>query len=182
MIFFDLTLFDIIGQLLIGWLIADLLGGIAHWIEDRVLVESSDWVGRMIVAPNRRHHRDPLAFLSGGWFVRNSSGWAVSLVVGLVWLLLFGPSILWAAALAGGLVSTEVHRRAHLPATGLVRVLQQIGIIQSAAHHAGHHRAPGDRRYCVLTDWLNPILDTAGVWADLETFLRRIGVITTKDA
>ena len=55
-------------------------------------------------------------------------------------------------------------------------VLQEIGLLQSPVHHAGHHRPPSDRRYCVLTDWLNPVLDAVGIWALLERGLRRVGL------
>ena len=47
-------------QLIVGWLIADLVGGFVHWIEDRVLTERVPLLGRHVVAPNRRHHAEPI--------------------------------------------------------------------------------------------------------------------------
>jgi Lipid desaturase domain len=111
-------LFTYPGQILIGWLFADLLSGIVHWIEDRVLRMDTPILCKAVVIPNRVHHSDQLAFTSP-----------------------------------------------------LVKTLQEIGIIQSPRHHSGHHRTPTDTRYCILTDWLNPVLDRIELWATLERLL-----------
>lgn len=168
----------VLGQALIGWLIADLLSGLLHWWEDRVA--QVDWpvLGPLVVAPNRLHHRDPLDFTRAGLFRRNAATWVVVGAMAAVWLLIWGPSVTWAAATLGGLVVNEAHLLAHQPAQAgrIQRVLQDIGLIQSPKHHAGHHRAPSDRRYCILTDWVNPVLDAASVWLHLEVALGRIGL------
>jgi ubiquitin-conjugating enzyme E2 variant len=174
-----IDLFSIIGQLLIGWLIADLVGGVLHWLEDRIAREAIPWLGRVIVAPNRRHHREPMAFLAGTVLDRNLSTWGVTAICTLLWLLMFGPSIVLLAAAIGAALSSTVHTLAHGGAkTRWINVLQQVGLIQSPAHHAGHHRPPSDRRYCVLTNWLNPVLDALGLWARLEASLLLLGVAT----
>lgn len=173
----------LVAQLLTGWLIADLAGGFVHWIEDRILTEATPWLGQHVVAPNRRHHAEPLAFAAGGVLDRNATTWACALGASLIWLLLAGPSVIWAAASLGGAVSSSVHLFAHLPKRGprWVRVLQEVGLLQSPVHHAGHHRPPSDRRYCVLTDWSNPVLDALGLWALLEGALRAAGVPIAAD-
>lgn len=168
---------EILLQLLLGWLLADLLTGLAHWIEDRVLWSTMPLLGRWIVIPNRLHHADPMAFLSSSAWARNNTTWAATAAVALPWLLLGGFSYVWLGALAGGLAATEIHVRAHRNAgAGPWAVLQEIGIVQSTGQHARHHRGAMDSRYCVLTDWLNPILDTAGVWVRLEAALGLIGL------
>lgn len=168
----------VIAQLLLGWLIADVIGGLVHWIEDRVLTERVPVLGRHVVAPNRRHHAEPMAFAAGTLIARNGTTIAAAGVASLLWWWLAGASVVWAAASIGGAVSSHVHYLAHLPKRGsrFVRVLQEIGLFQSPAHHAGHHRPPSDRRYCVLTDWSNPVLDAIGVWALLERLLRYAGI------
>jgi ubiquitin-conjugating enzyme E2 variant len=164
----------IAAKLLAGWLIADLLGGLVHWLEDRVLTEDMPILGLYVVAPNRRHHADPLAFTAGGIVARNGTTWGAAGLASLIWLLVAGPSLIWAAATLGGMVTSIVHFYTHrVPAAGTgLRALQDIGLIQSARQHAQHHRPPADRRYCVLTDWLNPLLDQFGLWTKLERLLR----------
>ena len=172
----------LLGQVLMGWLAADLLGGVVHWLEDRVAGEGAGWFGRVVIAPSRLHHRSPQLFLGGSLVDRNLAAWIAASLVSAVGLALLGPSVIWAAATIGGLVSAEVHACAHRPsrAGSLLRVLHEIGALQSPRHHAGHHRPPSDRRYCVLTDWVNPIVDALDLWARLEAALTRIGLHPSK--
>ena len=171
------TLVLILAKLLAGWLIADLLGGIVHWLQDRVLTEATPILGAGVIAANRRHHRDPMAFVAGSIWRRNGTTWLAAAVGSVLWLALAGPSLVWIAATIGGSLGSAVHFLAHQPrlAHPIVRVLQDIGLVQSAAHHAGHHRAPSERRYCPLTGWINPVLDGLGIWDRLEAVLRWIG-------
>lgn len=157
-------------QILLGWLIADFISGVLHWIEDRVLWQSDGWIGRHIVAPNRQHHLTPLTFLQDGFGARNGTTWAVLVPIAALWLWLLGPSFVFAGALAGGLLVNEVHRLAHTPtqSLGWVRVAQQVGLIQSGPHHARHHRQGASSHYCVLTGWLNPVLEQLQFWDRLE--------------
>lgn len=169
--------FSIVGQAVVGWLIADLLSGVVHWYLDRVATVTLPVIGQTVVAPNRRHHHTPLAFLSASIFERNLAMWLLVAVVSAAWLWLLGPSVVWAAATIGAALANEVHGHAHRPmqAPALVRVAQDIGIIQSPRHHSVHHRAPQDRNYCSLTDLLNPLLDHFKVWARLEAGFARAG-------
>lgn len=160
----------IITQLLAGWLLADLIGGLFHWIEDRM--GSPDWpiVGRHVIEPNRLHHAQPLAFTRGGFFARNWTTWLAVVAIVAPLFAMFGASPWLVAATAGGLLSNQVHYWAHLPsrAPTSVRVLQDLGLMQSSRHHQVHHAKPHDRRYCVLTDWLNPLLDRLRIWERFE--------------
>lgn len=169
---------SILGQLLIGWLLADMLAGLAHWFEDRVLRESRSWIGRTIVAPNRRHHREPAAFLVGSFLDRNLTTIVTAAIGSLIWIMLFGVSLVWLSATIAGMGASMAHYWAHDPRSGgkLVRALQEIGLLQSPAHHAGHHRPPSDRRYCPISNWVNPVLDGLDVWGRAERVLRRLGV------
>lgn len=169
---------EIFGQLVLGWLIADLLSGVGHWWEDRVGRADLPLVGPAVIAPNRRHHIEPLAFLESGVVERNLALWVLVGIVSGLWAWLGGFSPMWAAATIGGLAVNEVHAWAHRPAAapGFVRVLQQTGLLQSPPHHAAHHRGDHDRRYCILTDWLNPVLDALRVWARLEAAMARVGL------
>lgn len=170
-----------LAKLLAGWLIADLLGGVTHWLEDRILTTDTPLIGG-IVAANRVHHVDPLAFTAKGFVERNLATVCMAIGVSLVWLLLFGPSLIWLAASSGGAVSSVVHFLAHGRSTSpLLRIMQDIGVVQSAAHHAGHHRPGAARRYCVLTALLNPVLDGIGLWGWLERLASRCGVRLADD-
>lgn len=164
-----MAVYSFIGEALIGWLIADLLSGLLHWIGD------SDELSRFrlvnyISGFNVDHHADPLAITRQSFLARNITQFAIVTTVSVVWALCLGPSVVWAFATLGGLLVGEVHCWSHSPSktNKLVRVLQETGLIQSPKHHAVHHRPPHQTRFCVLTDWLNPVLDAIGIWQILD--------------
>ncbi|MDF7776871.1 fatty acid desaturase CarF family protein [Sphingomonas sp. AOB5] len=173
-----MTGFEILGQIVAGWLFADFVGGLGHWWEDRAAEARWPIVGRWIVAPNRLHHTDPVAFTRAGFLTRNSTTWAAVVPISALVFLLTGPSPFWVAATIGGLMMNQVHFWAHRPPLGLpyiVRTLQTAGLFQSGGHHHGHHSIPS-RRYCVLTNLLNPFLDRYGFWTVLERGLSAMGM------
>ena len=170
-----MTVAAVIGQLLLGWLLADLVTGAFHYWEDNFGSESWPIVGPWIIRPNRLHHSDPLAFTRHGFWDRNRASIVTALVVAGALALLLGPAP-WMAALAlGGGLSTEVHRYAHQPSSSpaWLRVFQRIGIVQSPREHALHHRPPHDFNFCILTDWLNPPLEAIGLWRRLGALFGR---------
>jgi len=164
----------LIGSFFAAWLLADFLSGVGHWFEDRYLVGSDSWVGRHIGAPNEKHHSQPLAFLEGNYWTRNwtcflASG--VGLVIGLAiglpyWVLL---------AIALTSQSNEIHAWGHQKCNKFISALQETGFLQSARHHGLHHHSPFNVRYCVHTNWLNPILDLINFWQALEWLLALVG-------
>jgi sterol desaturase/sphingolipid hydroxylase (fatty acid hydroxylase superfamily) len=165
----------IVGEIILGWLLADLLTAFFHWWEDRVGNPNWRIIGPWLILPNRLHHDDPLAFIRGKTFWdRNRATFIAAGSVGglLCWLL--GPSIWLASTVIGASLSNEIHRYAHEPkaAGKWIKVLQEIGAFQSPKQHAKHHRPPQDANYCVVTDWLNPIFQTIGFWPWLERTLR----------
>jgi hypothetical protein len=166
---------DIIGQLLVGWLLADLISGIFHWWEDQFGKASWPLIGPWLVAPNQLHHAEPLVFLQNTFSKRTRASIISAVLLGAVWWYFAGPSVLLFTTVVGLSLATEVHRLAHAPrhAGPILKVLQQIGVIQSPKGHALHHRPPQNRNFCALTDWLNPALEAMDVWNRAERLLRR---------
>lgn len=156
-----------------GWLLADLLGGVVHWWEDRVGRPRLPWLVKHVFEPNLRHHADPMAFTETGFWTRNGTTMFAASIAGLAWLVLFGPSAVLFFAYLGGALQNEVHYLTHKRPAGWLAVFQQIGIIQSVPGHAKHHLPPQNKNYCVLTDWCNPVLEHLDVWNRLE---RRLNI------
>lgn len=174
-----MSLAAIFGEALTGLLLADFLSGLIHWWEDRVGKEDG-LLGRWVVRPNRQHHREPLAFVAAGIWFRSSTTFLAAGILSLIWLAAFGPGIIWASATISGAMANEVHRWAHVSARapGPVRIMQAMGVLQSPGHHGWHHcnirTVP--QKYCVLTNFCNPLLDRIGLWARLEAGLEMLGV------
>lgn len=171
------TLAAIFGQLLLGWLLADFMTGAFHWWEDRFGNESWPLIGQWLIAPNRLHHAEPLAFAQHGFLERNAAAIVATGVVLATLALAFGLSAWLLTFALGGALANEVHRYAHQPsaAPAWLRVLQDMGVCQSPKEHAAHHRPPHAMNFCVLTDWLNPPLEAIGFWRRVEALIGRAG-------
>lgn len=175
-----------ISQMLIGWLLADFFGGIFHWWEDRLGRTDMPLIGPWVIVPNRLHHKDAMAFMHKSFILRNWTAFPVVVLISLSWFVLLGPSIIWIFATLGGALAIEIHYQAHLPKTTnfrlrwFLRILWDIGVVQSPAGHNIHHKEPSDRAYCPLTNWLNPILDAFGFWAFLERLLTMVNLTPNK--
>lgn len=167
--------------ILASWLLADFLSGLVHWWEDRAIIGTSPFAFiNSVRADNERHHLKPGYFLRFTWWgnINTTAPFSFALA-GL--LLLFGaPMILWLTAFFISF-GNLVHRWAHEPKEKLPRVitlLQRTGLFISQEHHWGHHfengrlvsRENSYRRFCVMTNWLNPALDYVGFFRLLEKF------------
>ncbi|MEM7328298.1 MAG: fatty acid desaturase CarF family protein [Pseudomonadota bacterium] len=161
-------------QIGLGWLAADFASGVFHWAEDRY--GSPRWpVFGGAIRDTIRHHRRPTSMLKKSvikrsWrvFVIAAFGFAVFAAFG--WLNPFTIALVTGAGLAN-----EIHAAAHNSpqANGrCVAWLQSVGVIQSHAHHAAHHRGLKNVNYCTVTNWLNPILERVRVWRRLETIIK----------
>lgn len=160
-----------IAAILIAWLIADLGSGLVHWFEDRYGNPAWPWpLGPLVVAPNIEHHTDQFKLTRSGYIERN----ATTLVAALPFAALacwFGR---WEVA-AGFLwlsQANELHSWSHQKCSRPIRILQEIGLLQSPRMHARHHRRPFDQAYCTCTDYLNPILEFVEFWPRLERVIR----------
>jgi hypothetical protein len=170
-------MFAWIGYILVCYLAADLLAGFWHWWEDRYAKESWPIVGKYIAKPNQLHHDQPQAFLNQSYWSRNST----TIIPGLVAFILSYPHPI---ALVFVFVSqaNEIHAWAHRKGkvATWVEVLQATGLFQSPRHHAQHHIDPFATKYCVMSDWLNPILDRLQVWRRLERLVEIVLGIKAK--
>jgi hypothetical protein len=152
-------------------LLADFFSGVFHWLEDAYGCEDWPVVGPFVTQANVIHHYDPRHFTRHSWFA--SAKVLVVLVViglGLAYLagLLNWMTLLFASF---GLNANEVHKWSHRTKAEngrLISFLQKAGLVQSPAHHARHHQRNKNTNNCVLTNYLNPILDKTGFWRGLE--------------
>jgi ubiquitin-conjugating enzyme E2 variant len=165
------------GLLVICVLVADFLSGLFHWVEDSYFSADTPVVGRYIIAPNIEHHADPRAFLRNSWW---ESTWVSLLIGGVVSLLAWGLGQWhWTVGVTMLIAAhaNTVHKWAHRSRSengALIVALQRLRVIQSPAHHAAHHRPSRDRRYCVITPWVNPALDGVGLSRGLELLIQAL--------
>jgi hypothetical protein len=166
--------------ILYAWLLADFVSGLIHWWEDRALVEGSrfKFLNR-VRADNERHHLMPGHFLRITWWqnIETTLPFAFSLSV-IIWA--FGAPMLyvWTFFFLG--FGNLIHRWAHEPREKrhpLIRLAQAVGLFISPYQHGEHHylnhrlvsRNDSNKRFCVMSSWLNPTLDSLGFFNILET-------------
>lgn len=162
-------------SILFAWLVADFISGLVHWYEDRAMVGASRFEFlNGVRMDNERHHQQP------GYLVRYSWWENINTTAPIAWtaaiVLYFALGWHFAAFVFAFLgIGNLVHRWAHEPPSKLpfwVVLLQKTGLFISASHHSGHHFSKGKLvaredskiRFCVMSNWLNPLLDYVKFW------------------
>jgi ubiquitin-conjugating enzyme E2 variant len=156
-------------------LLADFVSGFVHWAEDAYARPATPLLGR-IAQDNLRHHWRPREFLARSWL---QSSWD---------LVLGGALVINAAAATGWLSwhvvlfavlvanANQIHKWAHMNRSELpwiVGVLQRLYLLQNARHHGRHHAGTRTTHYCVITNFLNPLLEEVSLWSRLEAAIER---------
>ena len=160
-------------------LLTDLITGTVHWWEDAYGNPNWKVLGKLVVIPNLEHHEKPRKFLKdSSWSrIRLSLIIATILLAGayflnvLVWEVVF---VLIYASFAN-----ELHAISHRTKKEngrLIGWLQWIGLIQSKRMHGLHHTSPYNVNYCVMTCYLNPMLNKLGYWEKIERFFLLFGI------
>ncbi len=153
-------------------LFSDFVSGLIHWLEDAYAKPGMPLLSK-IAEENQLHHAKPRAFLTKTWW---QSSWDIALagllVVTAAWWL---EALSWAVMLFAFLVTNanQVHKWAHKNRTEnskIVLFLHQFNLLQSPRHHALHHFGSKNTHYCVLTNFLNPVLERINFWRRLERF------------
>ncbi len=164
---------------LAGVAAADLATGFVHWLGDRCFDADTPWIGRAVIQPFREHHVDPLGITRHGFVeVTGNNALALLPVVALgAWLApAFGTSGLASGGLGAlgtlalaALFSNPIHRWAHLPRVPApLAWLQRYHLLLPPRHHARHHRGAHATHFCVVTGWMNPLVDRLGLFRALE--------------
>ena len=157
-------------------LVADFAVGVFHWIEDAYLREDCPVLGELIARPNVLHHYRPRHFLRKSWMASCWDLWVLSgLVVAIAWGLdRLTPAVWLFAILAGN--ANQIHKWAHRSRREngpWINLLHDLRILQGPKHHAIHHTDPKSTHYCVITEFLNPVLERMRFWTRLECGLRK---------
>ncbi len=132
------------------------------------------FTGNLITKPTILHHYQPVYFTRHGWFKSADLLLAIGAVVLFAaWLL---NSLNCEVVLVVGISvnANEIHKWAHrTPRQNgrLISFFQDVGMLQSRSHHTQHHRAQKNTHYCVMTNYLNPVLEAAGLWPFLERLI-----------
>jgi ubiquitin-conjugating enzyme E2 variant len=168
---------------LLGYMAADLVSGVVHWLADRFGSPDTPILGEAFVRPFREHHDRPKEILEHDFVEINGNN-------SLVMLLLLVPAIVvlpaqlegawvglasFSAAFSSAIFMTnQFHKWAHADdAPAIVRWLHRHGLVLSPSAHDRHHTAPFETDYCITSGWMNPVLERLNVFAGCERLLKR---------
>ncbi len=172
--------------ILAAWIFADFLSGLVHWWEDRALTGKSQFAFiNGVRDDNEIHHKQPAHFLAITWWQNIETSAPIAWIISLFFFSdrWFDGSFLgWTFLFLS--FANLIHRWAHEPLgkrPAIVRLAQRIGLFVSPRQHGEHHfengkvlsRKESYRRYCVMTSWLNPILDRISFFDFLNFISRR---------
>jgi ubiquitin-conjugating enzyme E2 variant len=161
-------------------LAADLVSGLVHWAEDTYARfkprRKLRWIN-LIARDNEVHHRRPRDFLKRSWW---QSSWDLVLLGALIIAAAHALGHLsWAVLLfvVLSINANQMHKWAHRnprenPA--LVTWLQRVHLLQTPRRHGKHHGGQRDSHYCVVTNFLNPLLEEVNFWRRLERLVARL--------
>lgn len=173
----------VVAMLVAGYLAADLMSGIVHFLADNFGSPDMPFIGPSFVLPFRQHHDDPQGILRHRFFATNGNNVLVCLpvLIPVVWLVPVSTSaaghaagVFTGAMLSMVLLTNQVHKWAHMDqAPPAVRWLQRTGLIISKAHHDIHHTRPFNSHYCIAVGAWNPLFERWRVPDRVERLIRR---------
>jgi ubiquitin-conjugating enzyme E2 variant len=174
----------IVLKIIVCLLIADFLSGLFHWLVDAYSPKSNAFIKRHITDPVILHHFRSREFTKNSWI---KSAWVpmiAAFFVGLGFYFFVGFNWMVFLTLFIAINGQEVHKWSHRTKAEngwLITLLQKIKIVQTRRHHAAHHKNPNNCTYCVITNYLNPILDKMHFWEMLERVVYRLTGISRFD-
>jgi len=172
-------------QIIFGLLLADILTGVFHWIEDTYIDYCCKIPGLQNIArDNELHHYFPRALLQKSYFVNVKDNLIIAFVLFFLFYLFFKKTIvrypyLFIPMFLFGSVASLFHRFSHereCESIFIIYKLQSIGILVSHDHHKLHHTTETDGKYCAIFQITNYILDSIHFWRFLEKIVGLFGL------
>lgn len=173
-----------------GYVAADFISGIVHWLFDTWGSVDTPLLGRSFIRPFREHHADAMSITRHDFIETNGNNCLASLPVlaGACFLPAATDAGIFALAFLlftslGVLATNQFHKWAHVEHPGsIVRQLQRWHLILPSEHHRVHHAAPYATHYCITTGWLNPLLRAADFHRRMERLVTAVtGVEPRRD-
>ncbi|XP_022717921.1 fatty acid desaturase 4, chloroplastic-like [Durio zibethinus] len=160
----------------VGYILADLLSGIYHWVIDNYGDASTPIFGSQI-ADFQGHHKQPWNF-TRHQFAKNLHVPARSVTLYMLPIDIFcnEPVIQGFVSICAGCImfSQQFHTWSHTTKSKLpplVVALQDAGVLLSRSQHSAHHRPPYNSNYCIVSGVWNKLLDKYKVFEALEKFI-----------
>ncbi len=163
-------------EIIIGFIIADIITGTFHWFEDTYLSYCINIpILSSISKDNELHHYFPRSILA----YSNMESATYSLPASIIFILimyllypkfLFKYKYIFISFFIFSSIANILHKYSHMrdcEKNIILKIIQNTGILCSHDHHEIHH-LNGLEKYCVISEYNNYILDNINFWRYLE--------------
>lgn len=163
-------------SIVLGYLVADFLTGVYHWIKDTYFSPFTPIIGPKLIWGSRLHHVRPRHIIdhSDLELFLGSAQWTSFWIIPLAaWI---GPSLFLVSLFLTISLNDVVHKYSHVTeeeTPELVKHLQKLHIIQGYDEHHQHHVYPHTVNYCPITPYVNTVLEKLNLWRRLEDFIEK---------
>ena len=164
-------------EIIVGYLLADLIMGIYHWIKDTYFDPFTPIIGKSLIWGSRLHHIRPrhvLDFSNLELFI-SSAKWTSTWIIPLIYFTGLSAFVISLFIMIS--INDIIHKYAHMfdnERPEWATFLQRIYIFQSHEEHHQHHIHPHEINYCPITPYLNLILEKINFWKRLEMIIEKI--------
>ncbi len=171
-------------QIISGYLFADFLAGIYHWIKDTYFSPFTPLIGKTFIWGSRLHHVRPryvIEFSDRELFI-DSAKWVGLWMFPLMFYTGCNPFLMSLFIVLS--VNDIVHKYAHMidiEKPFIINLLQKINVIQSDDEHRIHHIEPHESNYCPITPYVNKYLEKINFWRNIEKVVEFVTGIKPRD-
>lgn len=169
-------IFNLFFQCILGYILADVIMGIYHWIKDTYFGPFTPIIGKLFVWGSRLHHIRPkyvTEFLDRDLFF-DSAKWTALWIGPLIYYLGFNPFLISLFTIIA--INDIIHKYAHMSDQKRpywASFLQKIYIFQSRDEHHLHHTYPYTTHYCPITPFVNVIFEKIQLWRKIEGYIEK---------
>jgi len=148
-------------QIVLAWLVADLLSGFIHWFIENVLSRSSTFDA--LVNPFLDHHARNILEEETWYITFSHLGILAFFFLSTLYVFPFPPFIegYWVWTVAFSYMAPAIHRLSHRSPAERPRWfarLQSWGVVLPSEHHALHH-VKFDRNHCLVSGHADLLLN-----------------------
>lgn len=167
-------------KIVAGYLLADLIMGVYHWIKDTYFTPFTPIIGKSLIWGSRLHHIRPRYVIEfSDWdLFKGSAEYTLIWMAPIFWiygLTAFNISLFLTISL-----NDVIHKYAHMfdyERPYWATFLQNIYLFQSHTEHHLHHIEPHEINYCPITPYMNAILERINLWRRLEYLIEKMSGI-----
>ena len=171
-------------QIIVGFFLADIIGGFLHWFEDRYIHYCTNIpIIKNIAEDNELHHYFPRAILAYT-YIENIITSTIIAFISIFIIFIINKSFvikfiyLFISLFFFSSIMNIIHRFSHMRECEnnyFIKCLQKVGLILTHETHGEHHEK-ANIKYCIATIYTNFILDSLYFWVILEYILSIIGI------